>query len=122
MAALAEKDKVFPWLGNEKTPKDSDKCFSDDAALGIEFPSVETVEYIKEEAPKDEKPTLYLFWAKFAKGHFGLFMEFGDIDRVFEVRFDFVPDCDESNYLSKALLVKLSLTFLFKITLIKILR
>lgn len=86
MASLAEKEGPFPWLGNEKKPNDDDKCWADDNALGKEFPSIETVEYVKGTGPEKDngKPTVYLFWAKFSKGHFKTFMQFSDVNRVFE--------------------------------------
>merc|ERR1712098_531146 len=70
--------------GTEKKPKDEDKCYADNTALGKEFPSCETLEYVKDNAPEAGKPTVYLFWAKFAKGQFKTFMQFSDVNRIYE--------------------------------------
>lgn len=83
MAAIAEVEK-YAWLHSEKKTKDDDKCWADAKCLGKDFPAIDSLEFIKKELPAmGEKPTLFVFWAKMAKGMFSSFHQLTEVSKMF---------------------------------------
>ena len=75
VAAAAPWDPDAWRAEPKKMPKEvteAYRTYSDDGALGKDAPALDTLEYIKDGpvAYSSDKPTVIVFWAKFAKGDY----------------------------------------------------
>ena len=83
----AEEPKKMP-----KEVQEAYRTYSDDGSFGKDAPALDTLEWIKGDAVaySSEKPTVVVFWAKFAKGDYTTIVGVSDIFDDFKEQAQFI--------------------------------